>query len=277
MKVAETKYIVLAILIAVSGLWVVACSGSGSSSESSPSSTAATLSTAAAVSTVSVSPASTEPADSPTTAATSPSTAAGATTAVAASTAPFTIADLKGFVLPEAEGNGLVEGLVHRPTFSGTAQLTDVRHWTLVPPERLQPAGFAGGYANLFFTEEFYDSRGLSGRSLVTAALLFETPEGAADALQVFADNRDQTWQDLQLLPTMPGTNGIAMKGRQGTDNTDDLYPTIAFMQQVGNLCLIVGSQGGAESDDPLPEDLMRSTTEKLVARAQARLAEIQG
>jgi hypothetical protein len=278
MKGTRTDYIVLAILLSVTGLWLVACSGSGSASENGPSSTAAALSAAATVSTAAVDSATTEStAGSPTTATSPASTATGATTAVTAVAAPFTLADLKGFVLPEAEGNGLVEGLLYRPTYSGSAQLTDVRHWTLVPPERLQAVGFAGGYANLFFTGEFYDSRGLSGRSLVTAALLFETPEGAADAMQVFADNRDQTWQDLQLLDVATGSSGIAMEGRQGTDNTDDLYPTIAFVQQIGNLCLMVGSQGGAESDDPLPEDVMRSTAQKLLARAQARLAEIQG
>ncbi len=278
MKATATKYIVPAILLGVAGLWLVACSGPSSSSEKSPTSTAAALNAAAAVSTAPVSPASTEPAASPTTAATNPSTTAtGATTPVAASTAPFTTTDLKGFVLPEAEGNGLVEGLLFRPTYSGTAQLTDVRHWTLVPPERLEAVGFADGYANLFFTDEFYDSRGLSGRSLVTAALLFETPEGAEDALEVFADSRDQTWQDLQLLAAVSEANAIAMEGRQGTDNTDDLYPTIVFAQQVGNVCLIVGSQGGAESDDPLPEDVMRAMAGKLLARAQSRLAAIQG
>jgi hypothetical protein len=45
---------------------------------------------------------------------------------------------------------------------------------------------------------------------------------------------------------------------------------------QVANVCLLVGSQGGYESGDPFPEDLMRSIAEKLLARTQERLVEIQ-
>jgi hypothetical protein len=77
-------------------------------------------------------------------------------------------------------------------------------------------------------------------------------------------------------LNPVSGANGIAQVGRQGTDNVPDIYPTIGFAMQVANVCLLIGSQGGAESGDPLPEDLMRSIAEKLLARAQTRLAEIQ-
>jgi len=208
---------------------------------------------------------------------TSVSTVASTTEATTAAVAgPFSVDDLRDLVLLEAEGNGLVEGLLYRPTYSGTSQLTDVGDWTLVPPERLQAAGFAGCYANIFFTNEFHDDFGNSGRSLVTAALLFETPEGAAQALNVFADSRDEFWQEWQPLPSVPGANGIAQTGRCGPDKDTDIHPTIGFGMQVANVYLLIGSQGGHESDQPLPEDLLRSTAEQLLARAQDRLAQIQ-
>ena len=129
---------------------------------------------------------------------------------------------------------------------------------------------------DLVFTNEFYDDRGMAGRSLVTAALLFETPEGAMDALQVFADSRDEFWEEWQALDAVSGVNGIAQTGRQGTDNVADVYPTTGFVMQVANVCLLIGSQGGAQSGEPIPEDLMRSIAERLLARAQDRLAQIQ-
>ena len=46
---------------------------------------------------------------------------------------------------------------------------------------------------------------------------------------------------------------------------------------QVGNLCLLVGSQDGAETGRPLTEAALRSIAEKLAARAQVRLAQLQG
>ena len=194
----------------------------------------------------------------------------------AAVAGPFTVADLSGLVLLEAEGNGLIEGLLHRPVYSGTSQLADVRGWTLVPPERLQAVGFAGCYASVFFTDEFHDDFGNSGRSLVTAALLFETPEGAMAALRVFADSRDELWEEWQGLSSVLGANSIAQTGRCGSDSDTEIHPTIGFGMQVANVYLLIGSQGGHEFDEPLAEDIMRSITEKLLSRAQARLAEIQ-
>ncbi|OFW61928.1 MAG: hypothetical protein A2133_06900 [Actinobacteria bacterium RBG_16_64_13] len=198
------------------------------------------------------------------------------TSVTAAVAGPFASEDLRDLVLMKEEGNGLVDGLLFRPTYSGTVQLTDIRHWTLVTPERLETAGFAGGYANLFFTNEFSDDFGKSGRSLLTAALLFETVEGAAEAVKIFADSRDELWEEWQPLAAVSGANGIAQIGRQGTDNISDIYPTIGFGMQVANVYLLVGSQGGAQSGDPLPEALMRSLAEELLARAQDRLAEIE-
>jgi hypothetical protein len=206
----------------------------------------------------------------------SASSAASATSLTATAAGPFTSADVRDLVLQESEGNGLVEGLLYRPTYSGTAKLTDVRHWTLVPPERLQAVGFADGYVSMFFTDNFYSTFGKAGRSFLTTALLFETPEGAADALQVFADSRDELWEDWQPLAAVPGANGIAQTGRLGTDNVADIYPATSFAIQVSNVCLLIGSEGGAESGEPLPEDLMRSTAEQLLARAEAQLVETQ-
>jgi hypothetical protein len=202
--------------------------------------------------------------------------AASATSLMATVAGPFKSADVRDLVLQESEGNGLVEGLLYRPTYSGTAQLTDVRHWTLVPPERLQAVGFADAYVSMFFTDDFFSTFGKAGRSFLTTALLFESPEGAADALQVLADSRDELWEEWQPLAAVPGANGIAQTGRLGTDNVADIYPATSFAIQVANVCLLIGSEGGAESGEPLPEDLMRSAAEQLLARAEAQLVEIQ-
>lgn len=197
------------------------------------------------------------------------------TTTMPPDPAPFTEQDLPALVMTPEEGQGLVEGLEYRPGYSGAAGLSTVRHITLVPPERLEALGFAAGWWTSFFTDPFLTEWGRAGRSLVSLALLFPTPETARAARQVFADSFDEFWTEWEPLAPLqdpfPGANGLC-----GTDNTDDLYPTIAFSFQVGNIVMLVGSAGGAEQDEPLPEDMVRGIGEDLLARAEARLAEIQ-
>ena len=226
----------------------VACGGSSATASSSPS---AALSQAVA------------------SAAGSP---AATTTAVAS---PFTSEDLRGLVLRPAEGRELVAGLKYRPDYSGASDLFDFRHWTLVPPERLQEAGFVDGVAAMFFTDAFLADFGRSGRSLLTTALLFQTRKGARQALKVFADSRDELWEAWRPLSPTVGANGIAQSGRQGTDNIPDIYPTTSFGMQVANIVLLVGSQGGAQSGKPFGADLLRSLAKRLLARAHDRLTQI--
>jgi len=108
------------------------------------------------------------PSAAPSQAAASPTSTPTATTTAAAG--PFTSEDLRRLVLRPAEGS----------------------HWTLVPPGRLQAAGCVDGFTTIFFTDAFLADFARSGRSLLSAALLFQTREGAHQALKVFADSRDE-------------------------------------------------------------------------------------
>jgi hypothetical protein len=218
-------------------------------------------------------PSTTVPAAPPTTVSTVASTTEETTAAVAGG---FSTEDLRNLVLAEPDGTGLVPGLLYRSSYSGSAQLTDVRHWTLMPPERLQTLGFAGAWDNIFFTDDFYSKNGKAGTSLLTAALLFDTPQHAAAALQAFADTRGELWADWKPLGAVSGVNSIGQTGHLGSDNVTDVYPSTSFAIQVGDVCLLVGSQGGSESGQPLTEATLRSVAEKLTARAQARLAQVQ-
>jgi hypothetical protein len=265
---------VVVLLVAVT-LVSAGCGGSTSPGAAVTTTTAGAVGATIAPTTT-MAPTTTSVAPTTTLAATATSTAAATTTSMVVSS-PFTKDDLRGLVLAESEGNGLVEGLSYRSRYSGTATPEDVRHWTLAAPERLQAAGFVTGYNTLFFTDDFYSTNAKAGRSLLTAAFLFPTPEAAAQALKVFSDTRDQSWKDMKPLSPVPSAEtGIAMTGRLGSDNVTDLYPSIGFSMQVANICLLVGSQGGAQSGQPLPEDLMRSIAEKLLTRAQDRLGQIQ-
>lgn len=204
-------------------------------------------------------------------------TTSSSSTVSTVATSPFTSQDLRDLVLADAEGTGLVSGLLYRERYSGSAQLTDVRHWTLMPPETLQPLGFAGAWDNIFFTDDFYSKNGKAGTSLLTAALLFDTSQNAAAALQAFADTRDELWTDWKPLEAVSGANSIGQMGHIGSDNVTDVYPSTSFAIQVGNVCLLVGSQGGAESGQPISEAALRSVAEKLAARMQAKLTGTQG
>jgi hypothetical protein len=235
------------VLVGLAGV-AAACGGGGTST---PTSTAAT-------SAPSVSPV---PASTP---------------AAAAAVGPFTTKDLPDLVLTPSQGKGLVKGLKYRPDYSGACDLFNVRHWTLVPPERLEAVDFVAGYATLFFTDEFLSAFGRGGRSLLTVALVFDTPRDAARALRVLATTRDELWRQWRPLTRVSGAQGIAQTGRLGSDNVADTYPTTSFALQIGNVCVLVGSQGGSQSGKPLPEHLLRSVAAGVAARTQARLVQIQ-
>jgi hypothetical protein len=217
---------------------------------------------------------SSEKATTSSVASTSTSSQTSTTTAVtAAATSPFVSDDLRGLVLADADGTGLVSGLLYRQRYSGSAQLSDVRHWTLMPPDRLQALGFVGAWDSIFFTDEFYSKNGEAGTSLLTAALLFDTPQDAAAALKAFADTRDELWADWRPLGAVSGANSIGQTGHLGSDNVTDVYPSTSFALQIGNVCLLVGSQGGSQSGQPVSEGVLRSVAEKLLAGAKSRLA----
>jgi lysophospholipase L1-like esterase len=230
--------------------------------------------TTTAATTTSLSPATTLPLTTTTVAV--PTTAIAATsTTTASKPAPFTEDDLPALVMAPEEGQGLVDGLEYRLGYSGEATLSTVRHMTLVPPESLQSLGFVAGRVTTFFTDPFLTEFGKAGRSLVSLVLLFPTPEEAEAAQQVFVDSFDELWAEWEPLPPIqegfPGARGMV-----GTDNTADLYPAVGFNFRVGNTVALVGSQGGAERDEPLPEEMVRAVAEDLLARAEARLAVAQ-
>lgn len=213
-----------------------------------------------------------------TTPAAPPATSTGETTTTATTSprpALFTADDLPDLVLAPEDGEGLAEGLEYRVTYSGDIGLPTVRHMTLIPPERLEALGFAGGYAAVFFNDLFVDSFGKGGRSLVTLALLFPDTAAASAARQVFVDSFDEHWAVWEPLAPVqgdvPGATGLC-----GTDNTSDLYPSTGFPLQVGNVVLVVGSQGGATTGEPLPEEMLRALATDLISTAELRLAEAQ-
>ena len=180
---------------------------------------------------------------------------------------PFTAEDLEALVLPREEGEGLVKALEYSTTYSGPADIGDVHHWTLVPTEPLERAGFVEAYSAMFMTSEFVSSFASEGRDLATAALLFETPDGARRALQIFEETRSEVWETSRPLP-MRGGSGVA--GLLGSDNVSVVYPTVGFTARVGNVILLLGSQGGSEHDRPLPVRVVRGIALDLLARAQA-------
>ena len=200
-------------------------------------------------------------------------TAAPATTTTAPQPTPFGKEDLPALVLTPEEGEGLADGLEFRPSYSGAVGLATVRHMTLVPPDRMTALGFIAARASTFFTDPFLSEWGRAGRSLVSLVLIFPTPEAAESAQRVFVDSFDEFWAEWQPLSPIqegfPGASGLC-----GTDNTDDLYPTVGFSFRVGNTVTVLGSQGGAEQDEPLPEDLMRTLAEDMLARGESRLAD---
>lgn len=209
-------------------------------------------------------------ADSPTAAASTVETLSTPSPSPAAEVGPFTGADLEGLVLAPEEGKGLVRGLSYASTYSGTAGLGDVHHWTLVPTERLEEAGFVEAYSAMFMTPAFPATFATEGRDLATAALLFAGPAGAREALRVFADTRDEVWAEWRPLPTR---GGIATAGFLGSDNVSVVYPTVGFMSRVANVIVMVGSQGGSDEGRPLPTDLASRVSSDLRTRARSLLA----
>jgi hypothetical protein len=151
----------------------------------------------------------------------------------------------------------------------------DVRHWSLVQPDRLAAAGFMEAYAAMYLTDDFQNEFGRAGRSLLVTALLFRTPHGAEKALRVFAASRRDAWKKWRPLAPVGGASGIAQTGRLGSDNVSDLYPSTGFLMQVANVCLMVGSQGGSTSGRPLPERFLRSLATRMWGRAQHLLTVI--
>lgn len=200
-------------------------------------------------------------------------TAAPTTTATTPQPAPFGKEDLAALVLTPEEAEGLVEGLEYRPSYSGQVGLGTVRHMTLVPPERLTALGFIAARVSTFFTDPFLSEWGRAGRSLVSLVLLFPSPEVAESAQRVFVDSFDEFWAEWQpLAPIQEGFPGAT--GLCGTDNTGDLYPSVGFTFRVGNTVTVLGSQGGAEQDEPVPEELMRTLAEDMLTRGESRLAD---
>jgi hypothetical protein len=179
--------------------------------------------------------------------------------------APFAAADLEGLVLRPAEGDGLVPGLEYSPAYSGRAYVENIRHYTLIPPERLEAAGYVNGQVAIFMTPEFLSSFASGGRDLLTVAMLFETTAGAREAFHVVADTRDELWETWRPLPF---AGGIGTTGRLGSDNVTVTYPTVGFSTRVGNVVLLVGSQGGSERNRPLPVRIVWGVAEELRLRA---------
>lgn len=182
---------------------------------------------------------------------------------------PFASDDLEDLVLRADEGEGLVDGLSYSASYSGSADLRDVHHWTLVSTERMEAAGFIEAYSGMFMTPAFPGTFAREGRSLATAVLLFEDPQGARRGLRIFRSTRAETWDVWEPL-TIPG--GFGTIGRLGSDNVSVVYPTVGFMGRVGNMIVMVGSQGGSYDGRPLPVDVLRGIAYDLLARARARL-----
>ena len=182
---------------------------------------------------------------------------------------PFTSNDLERLVLAPEEGDGLVPGLAYSSSYSGAAYLGDIHHWTLVPTEPLEEAGFVEAYSAMFMTPAFPSTFGMDGRDLATAALLFRTTAGAREGLQVFADTRDEVWDEWRPLHMRHGNGQV---GLLGSDNVSVVYPTVGFTARVANVILLLGSQGGSDEGQPLPENLMRRIAYDLRNRARAVL-----
>ena len=182
---------------------------------------------------------------------------------------PFTVDDLEGLVLTPDEGEGLVRGLSYASTYSGEADIGDVHHWTLVPTEPLEEAGFVQAYSAMFMTPAFPSTFARDGRDLATAALLFESPTAARHGLRIFEDTRAEVWEECRPLPMR---NGLGTSGLLGSDNVAVVYPTVGFMGRAGNVIVLVGSQGGSERDDPLPERMVRGIALDLLARARTEM-----
>jgi hypothetical protein len=182
---------------------------------------------------------------------------------------PFAATDLEGLVLAPGQGDGLVRGLEYSVSYSGYANLSSVHHWTLVPTEPLEAAGFVEGYSSIFMTSAFASTFAAEGRDLLTAALLFETPAGAQRAQRVFIDTRPEVWEEVRTLP-MLGDSWVV--GRLGSDNVSVTYPTVGFLARAGTVILLLGSQGGSERDRPLPIPVVREVARDLLARARAAL-----
>lgn len=185
---------------------------------------------------------------------------------------PFTSEDLEGLVLALDEGEGLVPGLSYATSYSGPADLGDVHHWTLVPTEPLEEAGFVEAYSAMFMTPAFPATFASEGRDLATAVFLFTTPAGARQALEVFADTRDEVWDGWRPLPTQ---NGIGTAGFLGSDNVSVVYPTVGFMHRAGNVIVMVGSQGGSDEGRPLPVTLVRRIADDLLTNARTALGQL--
>ena len=186
---------------------------------------------------------------------------------------PCTARQLPALVLLPLRSRKTIRGLSYRPDCSAPCDLSDVRHWTLVPPERLAAAGFVDAHCVIYFTDDFLSESGRAGRSLLVTVLLFTTPQGAERALKVFTASRAELWETWRPLAPVGGVSGIAQTGRLGTDNLPDEYPSTSFVMQVGNACLIVGSQGGSQSGRPLPERFLRSLSQRVWREAQHLLA----
>lgn len=207
----------------------------------------------------------------PTGATEPPSEAPAPAAEPAADIGPLTAADLGSLVLEPEEGTGLVKGLAYSPGYSGSADLADVHHWTLVPTEPLEAAGFVEGYSSIFMTSAFASTFAAEGRDLLTAALLFETLEGARRAQRVFIDTRPEVWEEVRTLPRH-GDGWVI--GRLGSDNVSVTYPTVGFLGRVKNIVLVLGSQGGWKQDQPLPVPVVRSIARDLLTRARVALEE---
>lgn len=185
---------------------------------------------------------------------------------------PFSVDDLPALVFQPDEGAPLADGLVYRSAYSGTADALDVRHWALIPPEWLEEAGFVGAYSAIFLTDDFISTFGQTGQSLLTAALLFETPDGASELLRRVGESQSDLWEDVQSLPPV-ADEGFGFAARVGSDNVTVTYPTIGFGMRVGNVYIMIGSQGGSEAgQQPLPVELVRSVAESALTRTQAAM-----
>ena len=130
--------------------------------------------------------------------------------------------------------------------------------------QALRDAGFIEGYVTIFFDPELFGEDALNPTSSLafSFAAVFETIEGAAQGLQVVADDVRADGQDLQDYPT----DGLGEEsvGLYGVLEPDD-PPGFLFAWRVGNAIQILVVEGAPGALNP---NAVRVLAERMESRA---------